>query len=169
MRTLEDIIKDDLRVLFCGINPGLKAFLDGHHFTGRGNRFWRALHLSGFTPHEIAPENDRTLLEYGCGLTTFVERPTAGADELTKNEFDASAGLFYRKIERFRPRHIVFLGKQAFQSLSGEKTIPWGLQALKISDIPVWVLPNPSGRNRGFTLEVLVLAYRQAYLTTRHA
>ncbi|TAL91762.1 MAG: mismatch-specific DNA-glycosylase [Candidimonas sp.] len=76
MQTLPDIIAKDLAVVFCGINPGLQAATIGHHFAGRSNRFWRAIHLAGFTPEQVRAENDRTLLAYGCGLTTAVERPT---------------------------------------------------------------------------------------------
>jgi hypothetical protein len=76
--TLPDIIAGQLAIVFCGINPGMTAAATGHHFAGRGNRFWRAIHRAGFTPEEIAPENDRTILRHGCRLTTVVERPTAG-------------------------------------------------------------------------------------------
>jgi TDG/mug DNA glycosylase family protein len=79
---LPDIITERLAVVFCGINPGMAAAATGHHFAGRGNRFWRVIHLAGFTPEEILPENDRTILQYRCGLTTVVDRPTARADQL---------------------------------------------------------------------------------------
>ena len=162
MEGLEDIISDRLLALFCGINPGLKSAIDGHHFSGRSNRFWRTLYLSGFTPHEIAAVNDQTLLEYGYGLTTVVERPTSRASLVAKHEFEDSAELFFRKIEAYKPRNVIFLGKPAFQALSGLKTIPWGLQAEQIKEIPIWVLPNPSGLNRGFSLDMLVAAYKEA-------
>src|SRR4249920_3233303 len=86
-RPLPDLLKPALSVVFCGINPGNQAAAEGHHFAGRSNRFWRVLHLAGFTPHQIAAEHDRSLLAYHCGLTTVVERPTAGADELELHEF----------------------------------------------------------------------------------
>jgi TDG/mug DNA glycosylase family protein len=66
---LPDIIAGRLAVVFCGINPGMTAAAVGHHFAGRGNRFWRVIHLAGFTPEEILPENDRTILRHRCGLT----------------------------------------------------------------------------------------------------
>lgn len=157
--TLPDIIATDLSVLFCGINPGMQAATTGHHFAGRSNRFWRTLHLAGFTPEEILAENDRTLLQYGCGLTTVVERATAGADELSRQEFIDSAAAFEAKIARYTPRFVAFLGKVAYAKLSGRRDIAWGPQSAPMATSSVWVLPNPSGRNLSFTLDMLVTAY----------
>ncbi|MGH8082144.1 MAG: G/U mismatch-specific DNA glycosylase, partial [Lysobacter sp.] len=153
-----------LKVLFCGINPGLKAAASGHHFAGRSNRFWRVMHRAGFTPQEIQPEQDRTILRYGCGLTTVVERPTARADQLSPEEFIRAAAAFERKIADYAPRVVAFLGKAAYAGLSGRRDIDWGLQAERLQSAAVWILPNPSGRNRAFTLEALVEAYRRLYL-----
>jgi len=163
---LEDILAEHLAVIFCGINPGLKAAATGHHFMGRSNRFWRTLHLAGFTPHEVQPENDRTILQYQCGLTTVVERPTARADQLSADEFRAAAAGFERKIARYAPRYVAFLGKAAYSALSGQKQIAWGLQPHTLGRAAVWVLPNPSGRNLGFTLDQLVMAYQQLRLAS---
>lgn len=161
---LEDVLAEHLAVIFCGINPGLKAAATGHHFMGRSNRFWRTLHLAGFTPHEVLPENDRTILQYQCGLTTVVERPTARADQLSADEFKAAAASFERKIARYAPRYVAFLGKAAYSALSGQKQIAWGLQPHTLGHAAVWVLPNPSGRNLGFTQAQLVEAYRHLKL-----
>lgn len=164
MEGLEDILSEHLSVIFCGINPGLLAAAQGHHFAGRGNRFWRTLHLAGFTPQEIQPVNDRTLLQHHCGLTAVVDRPTARADQLSRDEFTAAAAKFEAKITRYAPRYVAFLGKAAYAALSGQREIAWGLQAATFGNASVWVLPNPSGRNRAFTLEQLVSAYRALYL-----
>jgi TDG/mug DNA glycosylase family protein len=161
---LEDILTEHLAVLFCGINPGVTAAAQGHHFAGRGNRFWRTLHLAGFTAEEVRPENDRTILHYQCGLTAVVERPTARADQLSLHEFTAAAADFEQKIERYAPRFVAFLGKAAYCALSGQRDIAWGLQPKTFGNATVWILPNPSGRNRAFTLDQLVGAYRQLYL-----
>lgn len=158
---LLDVIAADLDVLFCGINPGLTAASAGHHFVGRSNRFWRVLHRAGFTPAEIAPEDDRTLLGYGCGITAVVARPTAGADELSPEEFTAAAAGFRQKIARYRPRFVAFLGKPGYAGITGRRDIEWGLQPQRMHGSVIWVLPNPSGRNRSFTLDRLVDAYRE--------
>jgi TDG/mug DNA glycosylase family protein len=163
---LEDILAQELAVVFCGINPGLLAAAEGHHFAGRGNRFWRTLHLSGFTPHEVRPEDDRSILQFRCGLTAVVDRPTARADQLSAAEFTAAAVDFEHKIARHAPRIVAFLGKAAYAGLSGQKDVEWGPQAQTFGNAAVWVLPNPSGRNRAFTLEQLVDAYRQLHAAT---
>jgi double-stranded uracil-DNA glycosylase len=160
-QALPDIIEPGLSILFCGINPGMQAASTGHHFAGRGNRFWRVLHLAGFTPEEFRPENDRQLLEYGYGLTTAVARPTARADELSKAEIQAAAAQFELKIRQYAPRVIAFLGKMALSEMSGTRDIEWGLQSSDFGGARAWVLPNPSGLNRSFSLDALVTAYRE--------
>ena len=149
--------------MFCGINPGMLAATTGHHFAGRGNRFWRAVHLAGFTPAELRPEDDRALLRYGCGLTTVVARPTARADMLSRPEIVAAASAFEEKIARIAPRHIAFLGKMALSAIKGKRDIEWGLQAETFGGARTWVLPNPSGLNRSFSLDALVSAYRELH------
>ena len=158
---LPDIISGQLSVLFCGINPGMAAAATGHHFEGRANRFWRVMHLAGFTPEELSPQEDRRILEYGYGLTTVVGRPTAAAGELSKEDFVDAASGFERKIQIYAPRFVAFLGKAAYAALTDTRDIPWGRQAEPLEGSTVWVLPNPSGRNRAFTLERLVESYRE--------
>lgn len=161
---LTDIINKDLKVLFCGINPGLKSAWDGHHFSGRSNRFWKVLHQSGFTPYQIEPVNDTTILNFGYGLTTAVERATARADQLNKEEFANSIEIFTNKMTEFQPKYIAFLGKAAYKAFSGKKEILWGLQSEDFCGAKVWILPNPSGLNRGFNIDQLVSAYSELYL-----
>jgi len=157
---LADLLASGLDVVFCGINPALSAARAGHHFSSGSNRFWRVLHLAGFTPHLIRPEIDHTILEFGCGLTAAVDRPTVRASELTPQEFHAIASGLERKIRRYHPRYLAFLGKPAFQAIFKERTVNWGRQTVPFGGSEVWVLPNPSGLNRAFTLDALVDAYR---------
>jgi TDG/mug DNA glycosylase family protein len=164
---LPDIIGDRLGVLFCGVNPGLLAASSGHHFAGRSNRFWRTLHLAGFTPQELTPEQDRMLLQYGCGLTTVVARATAGVSQLSPQDFTAAAGAFERKVARHAPRYVAFLGKAAYAALSGRRDLAWGRQPEFMAGAAIWILPNPSGRNRAFTLDHLVAAYRELHAAVR--
>jgi TDG/mug DNA glycosylase family protein len=141
----------------------MRAAATGHHFEGRNNRFWRTVHLAGFTPEQIRPEDDRTLLRYGCGLTTAISRPTARAGELSQLEIEAAASDFQRKIAHYAPRYIAFLGKMAISAMSGRRDIQWGLQADTFGGARAWVLPNPSGLNRAYSLDSLVSAYRELY------
>ncbi|AEW00512.1 double-stranded uracil-DNA glycosylase [Niastella koreensis] len=158
---LPDIISKNLKVVFCGINPGLTSAMQGHHFSNRSNRFWRVLHQAGFTPYEIEPRFDMAILTYGYGLTTAVSRPTVRADELSKEEFHASIESFKQKIEKYKPARLAFLGKPAWLAFSGLKTVEWGLQQEKFCGAVVWVLPNPSGLNRSFALQSLVVHYQE--------
>jgi double-stranded uracil-DNA glycosylase len=166
MRGLPDILGKGLDVIFCGINPALSAAAAGHHFVARSNRFWRVIHQAGFTPEEVRPEDDRTILQHGCGLTAVVERPTASAAQLSTEEFVAAAAPFERKIAQYAPRFVAFLGKAAYAALSSRRDIAWGPQAALLGGAAVWVLPNPSGRNRAFSLDQLVSAYRELHQVT---
>jgi TDG/mug DNA glycosylase family protein len=164
-KPLPDIVEPGLSVIFCGLNPGLSAAASGHHFVGRGNRFWRTLHLAGFTPLQIAPEQDESLLTYGLGVTSVVERPTAGVDDLARWEFVVAAAAFEAWVRRYAPRHVAFLGKAAYAAMIGRPSVPWGRQAEPFGGAVAWVLPNPSGRNLAFSQDALSTAYRELYLS----
>jgi TDG/mug DNA glycosylase family protein len=161
VQSLPDLLEAGLSVVFCGINPGMRAASSGHHFEGRGNRFWRVMHLAGFTPELIRPQDDHTVLGYGCGLTTVVPRATAQAADLSRAEIGRAGEAFRQKIERYAPRHVVFLGKMALAAISGTRDIQWGQQAKPFAGAHAWVVPNPSGLNRAFDLDALVTAYRE--------
>jgi TDG/mug DNA glycosylase family protein len=157
-----DIIADDLTVLFCGINPGLSTAHHGYHFANANNRFWKVIHQAGFTDRLLKPEEEQHLLDTACGITMLVERPTVEATELVRDELREGGALLTAKIERYQPRALAVLGKQAFSKAFGISKVSWGRQALKIGRTEVWVLPNPSGLNRA-TLDELVASYREMY------
>lgn len=161
---LPDIIGTNLDVLFCGINPGLSAAMTGHHFVGRSNRFWQALHRAGFTPEELSPLDDHRLLEYGYGITSVIKRSTGSAAELCASEFTSAASGFERKMAHYQPCFVAFLGKAAYAGMRQLRSVDWGLQRNRMHGAAVWVLPNPSGRNRSFSLNRLATAYRELYL-----
>jgi double-stranded uracil-DNA glycosylase len=146
-RTVRDVIAPGLRVLFCGINPGLYTAATGHHFARPGNRFWPALHASGFTPRLFAPSEERELLALGCGITNVVARATATADELNAEEFAAGGRLLRAKVRRYRPEFLAVLGVGAYRAAFARPKARPGLQEEKIGDTVIWVLPNPSGLN----------------------
>jgi len=162
MAQLPDLIAPGLTVLFCGINPGACAAERGHHFLGRGNRFWRVLHLAGFTPQLIDARQDSGLLDHGCGITAAVSRPTARASELARHEYRLAKDELLARLDRYRPAFIAFiafLGKPAFEAMFDIRAAPWGPQPEPIHASSAWILPNPSGLNRGFSLDALVTAY----------
>jgi TDG/mug DNA glycosylase family protein len=160
-QALPDILAKNLIVVFCGINPAQTAAVTKRHFSSGTNRFWRVLHLSGFTPELIRPENDRSILKYGYGLTTAVARPTRSANEVSRDELARAGGLLERKLVPLKPRHIAFLGKMAYAAIAKSPKLDWGRQPAPFAGASAWVLPNPSGLNRAFTLDTLSDAYRQ--------
>ena len=146
-RTVPDLIAPRLRVLFCGINPGLYSAAIGHHFGRPGNRFWPTLHAAGFTPRRLSPFEERELLTYGCGITNFVDRATAAADELTEEELIRGAARLQRKVLRYAPKVLAVLGVGAYRTGFAQRTAKLGPQTRFIGETEVWVLPNPSGLN----------------------
>ena len=159
---ITDIIADNLSVVFCGINPGLSTAHHGYHFANANNRFWKVIWQAGFTERLLAPEEEKHLLDTGCGITMLVERPTVEASELARDELREGGALIISKMEQYQPRSLAVLGKQAFSSAFGVRKVAWGRQEMKIGQTDVWVLPNPSGLNRA-TLEQLVESYRELY------
>ena len=160
---LPDILRPGLQVVFCGLNPGVDAAAAGHHFLGRGNRFWPVLHLAGFTPHQVAPQDDRSVLEFGLGLTAAVARPTQRADQVGAEEFAQGTAQLLHKLALAQPQWIAFLGKAAYAAMTGRRQVDWGEQPERFGGARVWILPNPSGLNRGYSKAQLVDAYAQLH------
>src|SRR5579871_1410255 len=160
---LTDIISTSLNVVFCGINPGMRSAAVGLHFANRTNRFWRVLHLAGFTARQFEPEEASLLLDHGCGITSAVARPTVSATNLSRADYIAAQPAFERKIAKYRPRYLAFLGKPACSVFLSQRDLSWGLQPLTFAGSTVWVLPSPSGLNRAFTIGKLTDAYRELF------
>ncbi len=160
---LPDVISSSLNVVFCGINPGMRSAAAGLHFANRSNRFWRVLHFAGFTTRQLEPQEARLLLDHGCGITSAVARATVSATDLRRAEFIAARPAFERKIARYKPRYIAFLGKPACSVFLNQRDLAWGLQPTTIGGSAIWLLPNPSGLNCAFTIGMLTVAYRQLF------
>lgn len=160
---LTDVISTSLKVVFCGINPGMRSAEVGLHFATRSNRFWRVLHLAGFTPRQLEPEEAHLLLDYGCGITSAVVRPTVSAANLSRADYIVARPAFERKIARHRPRYVAFLGKPALSVFLNQRNLQWGLQSATLGGSAVWLLPNPSGLNCAFTIGMLTTAYRELF------
>jgi double-stranded uracil-DNA glycosylase len=187
---LADRIRPGVRVLLVGINPGVRSALTGHHFAGYSNRFWKLLVESGLVPIPINYQDDDRLPEWGLGLTNLVPRPTRGIDELTASEYIAGRHALERKIRRYAPRIVALVGLTLARSLlretprlvgtRGERETPAvpppakaskerrdpaltpsiGLQSVLLAGSPVYVLPNPSGRNAHFSYNEMLEAFR---------
>jgi TDG/mug DNA glycosylase family protein len=152
---------DLLDVIFSGINPASTAAEAGHNFSSASNRFWRVLHLAGFTPMQLAPQNERRLLDYHCGITAVVRRSTARATDVSPGKFKRARSEFEAKMRHYAPRYVAFLGKRALSAMLGQPRIDWGRQSTGLAGSHSWVLPNPSGLNRTFALDALVRSYSE--------
>lgn len=162
-KTVPDVIAPGLRVLFCGINPGLYSGAVGHHFARPGNRFWQTLFAAGFTRRLLSPYEERTLLQAGCGITNIVARSTASAMELEDEELRAGAQRLQVKVRRFKPLYVAVLGIEAYRKGFGHPDAVLGRQSELIANSMVWVLPNPSGLNAHYQLKDLARMYRELY------
>jgi TDG/mug DNA glycosylase family protein len=158
-RTIPDLIGPDLRVLFSGINPSLYSAATGHHFARPGNRFWPALHRSGFTPRQFHPSEQFTLPAAGLGITNVVARATARADELSTAELVEGGAILAALAERWRPRFLAVLGVTAYRAAFGRPKAVLGLQPEPLGGVPVWVLPNPSGLNAHYQIDGLAAEF----------
>jgi double-stranded uracil-DNA glycosylase len=159
--TIPDVIAPGLRVLFSGINPGLYSAATGYHFARPGNRFWPALHVSGFTPRQLRPDEQEQLLGLGLGITNVAARATARADELTDAELRDGGRELLAKAASFGPRWLAVLGVTAYRAAFGEARAAVGPQARTEGATRLWVLPNPSGLNAHWLTPRLVEAFAE--------
>lgn len=159
-----DVIAEDLRVLFCGINPGLYSAATGHHFARPGNRFWPTLYAAGFTERLLLPSQEHELLSRGYGITNVVPRASATADELSTEELRAGGRQLRIKVETYRPRILAVLGIVAYRTAFERRTAAMGRQMERIGNSIVWVLPNPSGLNAHYQLDDLACLFRELRL-----
>jgi TDG/mug DNA glycosylase family protein len=173
-RRLKDRIEPGVRVLFVGINPGVRSALSGHHFAGFSNRFWRLLADSGLVPRLMTYEEDFRFPEFGYGITNLVPRPSPGIDDLSPAEYVAGWKALERKIRRYRPEIVALVGVTLFRAIepliAGDvdrktraamraRAITLGPQLAAIHGARIFVLPNPSGRNANYTYDEMVAAF----------
>ena len=154
------MIAPGLSVLFCGINPGLYSAATGYHFARPGNRFWPALHRSGFTPRLLDPSEQDLMLEYGLGITNIVPRATARADELTRDELRAGGRRLTELAARYEPEWVAVVGISAYRSAFDRAKAVVGPQDEVIAGARLWVLPNPSGLNAHYQADALADEFR---------
>ena len=154
-RLLPDVVAPGLRVLFSGINPGLVSAWTGHHFARPGNRFWPALHRSGFTTRQLRPDEQEELLDLGLGITNVAPRATARADELSAAEVVDGGVVLREKVLSLEPRWLAVVGVTAYRTAFGAPKAQVGPQEAAIGATRVWVLPNPSGLNAHYTADTL--------------
>jgi double-stranded uracil-DNA glycosylase len=163
-KTVPDVIAPGLKVLFCGINPGLYSGYTGHHFARPGNRFWPTLYAAGFTPRLLRPEEERMLLPLGFGITNLVARATAAANELSRDELVEGGRVFAAKVKQYPPQVVAVLGVTAYREAFEDPAAVLGEQRYKLAAARLWILPNPSGLNAHYTPAALAAVYRDFLL-----
>ena len=159
LKPVPDVVGPGLQVLFCGINPSLRSGETGFHFARPGNRFWPALHLAGFTPRVLRPEESADLPRYGIGVTNLVDRPTRAASDLADEEIRAGVAALAALVERWEPANVAVLGLGAFRTAFARPKAVAGRQEETIAGRPLWALPNPSGLNAHVTAQDLGRIY----------
>jgi len=159
-RTIRDVLAPGLDVMFVGINPGRYSGATGFHFAGPGNRFWPALHASGFTDRRLQPSEVGLLPQFGCGITNLVARTTARADELSAEELRAGRRRLERKVRRYGPQWVAFVGLGAYRVAFARPAAAIGPQAHTIARARVWVLPNTSGLNANYQANDFAAQFR---------
>ena len=178
---LRDRIAPGLRVLFVGINPGVRSALTGHHFAGFSNRFWRLLVESRLVPEPITYLDDGRLLEWGLGITNLIARPSPGIDDLRPAEYVDGWRKLERTIAKYRPATVALVGVTLYRAIlphlpaSSDRAIApppgrtvrskpaapvLGLRPDRIHGASLFVVPNPSGRNANFSYAEMLAAYR---------
>jgi TDG/mug DNA glycosylase family protein len=159
---LRDRIQPGVRVLFVGINPGVRSSLTGHHFAGYSNRFWKLLYDARLVPERITFVDDDRLPTWGYGITNLIARPTAGIDTLRRDEFAAGRARVVRKVRRYQPALVALVGVTVFRAMfpNHKGAVSLGLQLERLNGAAVFVLPNPSGRNAAFSYAEMLAAFR---------
>jgi TDG/mug DNA glycosylase family protein len=163
LQPLRDRVRLPVRVLFVGINPGIRSAATGHHFAGYSNRFWKLLFDSRLVPDAIRSEDDDRLPEWGFGITNLIARPTPGIDTLRPDEYAEGERILRRKVRRWRPRVVAFVGVTLYRSVFARPAalpVVVGAQPDRFEGASVFVLPNPSGRNANFTYPEMLRAFR---------
>jgi TDG/mug DNA glycosylase family protein len=159
-RTIPDVVPPRGGVLLCGINPGLYSAATGRHFARPGNRFWPALHRSGFTDRLLTPAEQHLLPSYGLGITNLAARATAQAAELTATELAEGGARLEAFVEEHAPRVVAILGVTAYRTAFGRRSARIGPQELTLGGARLWILPNPSGLNAHYTADALAAEFR---------
>ncbi|MCS6286834.1 MAG: mismatch-specific DNA-glycosylase [Nitrospira sp.] len=171
---LPDHIEPDLSILFVGINPGLRSALVGHHFAGPSNRFWKLLYESRLVTEPLTAKEDKRLPEWKLGLTNIIGRSSRGIDTLEAEEYRRGVTALTRKIRRYRPRIVALLGVTIYRMVFGldqrmSPRVALGTTARDIAGVPIFLLPNPSGRNAHYSYEEMLVAFQSLQQLAEHA
>ena len=160
---LKDRVRSPVEILLVGINPGIRFAQIGHHFAGPSNRFWKLLYDSDLVHEPIGTIDDHRLPEWDLGITNLIARATPGIDTLRPEEYAAGERILRRKVRRWKPRVVAFVGVTLYRAVFKRPSaiaVVLGLQEETFEGAAVYVLPNPSGRNANFTYGEMLKAFR---------
>ena len=160
---LTDHIRPGVHILFVGINPGLRSAATGHHFAGHSNRFWKLLYESKLVSEPLTYQDDWRLPDWGLGLTNIIQRPSAGVGTLKPQEYTAGKKRLVATVKRYRPHAVALLGVTIYRMLFSEYRegrINLGMKNETLASRPIFVLPNPSGRNAHYSYRTMLAAFR---------
>lgn len=161
MNPIPDHIRENLKILFVGFNPSIRSSEVGHHYANPNNRFWKILFEAGLTPRKYSASEDEELLAFGYGFTNIVQRPTKAADEITKEEYIEGREILKKKVERFKPKVVCFVGKGVYQEYCRKKSIAWGKQTKSVVSGTIdFVAPSSSGLVR-MKMDEIVKIYQE--------
>jgi len=146
MRTLPDYLRNGMRLVIVGCNPGDRSARVGHYYAGRGNEFWPLLFESGVLPELLEHRDDKRVIEFGVGLTDLVKRPTRGVEELSREDFAEGRVVLSQKLQQYAPQVIAFNGKITYESFA-QRPCELGLQKELLYGAKIFVLPSTSGQN----------------------
>ncbi|MGH7220785.1 MAG: mismatch-specific DNA-glycosylase [Nitrospiraceae bacterium] len=162
-KRLTDHIRPGVRILFVGINPSLRSAATGHHFAGYSNRFWRLLFESKLLSEPLTYQDDWRLPDWGLGLTNIIQRPSAGIDALKPSEYATGRKRLVAIVQRYHPYAVALLGVTIYRTLFSDtkgQRMSLGLQPAQLAGVPVFVLPNPSGRNAHYSYKAMLGAFQ---------
>ena len=166
-QALTDLVGPDLRVLFCGINPGTRSGELGLHFARPGNRFWRLLYAGGFTESLLLPPEQHVLPKLGIGITNLVGRVTAAAGELSVSELREGATQLKTKVGVLGPHCVAVIGLHAYRSAFSRPGATIGPQPELIAGARLWLLPNPSGLQARYQMPEMSEMFRSLFVATQ--
>jgi TDG/mug DNA glycosylase family protein len=160
---LPDHLRRGARILFVGINPGIRSAAVGHHFAGPSNRFWKLLFQAGLVDEPLTYKDDWRLPEWRLGVTNVIARATVGIDNLHPAEYRSGVIELEHKVRRYRPRTIAFLGvtifRMLFPEISRSDRLLLGPTRVALAGRPVFLLPNPSGRNAHYSYDRMLKTF----------
>lgn len=147
MPILPDLLRKDLKLVFCGTAAGHKSARQSAYYAGPGNRFWHAIHEVGLTPRLLQPAEYAELLNWRIGLTDICKAAVGNDNTLLRSDFDATH--LQTVVSVYQPGVIAFTSKRAAQEFLGAP-VRYGLLPQLIESTMLFVLPSPSGAARRY-------------------